>query len=339
MIQRTLLFFMLLYTSIAVVAQEGGEGKSLYETGKSFLRKGDYDNAVLVLNRAAEQDPKNMGILEDLAFTYYLKKDYSNAIVASKKLVDHSKADASSYKMLGMCYKGIAEYKECEKLYKKGLKKFPKSGVLYNEYGELYAMQGKIDEGIKYWEKGIEVDPNISNNYYNAARYYDEKNNLLWAVIYGEIFLNLESLSGRTVTMKNIVTDDYKQLFASPSMLNGYIAKGSPFTKAIAETLSKHAGLMGEGITAESLTTVRTRFILDWFNQYAAQYPFRLFDHHRQLLQEGIFDAYNQWIFTAAASPDAYQTWINAHAEENENFLKLQRNRVFKAPENQDYAH
>ena len=150
MIQRTLLFFMLLYSSVALVAQEGGNGKSLHETGKTFLRKGDYENAILVLKRAADQDPKNMSIQEDLAYTYFLKKDFANAIEASKKLVDHSKVDASNYQMLGMCYKGIAEYKECEKLYKKGLKKFPKSGVLYNEYGELYAMQGS-------WRKVLSI--------------------------------------------------------------------------------------------------------------------------------------------------------------------------------------
>lgn len=238
-----------------------------------------------------------------------------------------------------MCYKSIAEYKECEKLYKKALKQFPKSGVLYNEFGELYAMQGNVDEGIKYWEKGIEVDPNISTNYYNAARYYDEKNNLLWSVIYGELFLNIESLSDRTVIMKNIVTDNYKQLLATPGMFKGYAAQGTAFTKAVAEVLAKHLDLASEGITPESLTTIRTRFILDWFNQYAARYPFRLFDHQRQLIQEGVFDAYNQWLFTAAASPEAYENWVTAHRDENENFLKLQRSRVFKVPENQHYEH
>ena len=339
MIIRTLLLLMLSYTTMAAMAQGGSDNKNLYESGKAFMYKGDYENAVLVLNRASKQDPDNLAIQEDLAYTYYLKKDYSNAIAISKKLLDHKKADASSYKMLGMCYKSIAEYKECEKLYKKALKQFPKSGVLYNEFGELYAMQSNLDEAIKYWEKGIEVDPNISTNYYNAARYYDNKNNLLWSVVYGELFLNLESLSDRTVVMKNIVTDNYKVLLATPGMFKGYEAQGSAFTKAVAGVLAKHLDLLNEGITPESLTTIRTRFILDWFNQYAAQYPFRLFDHQRQLLQEGLFDAYNQWLFTAAASPDAYETWVSAHAQENENFVKLQRSRVFKVPENQHYEH
>lgn len=337
MIQRTLLFLLLLSPVAALWAQDGNDSKSLHEKGKAFLRHGDYQNAIMVLNRASEQDPKNIALLEDLAFTYYLNKDYAHAIEVSKKLVEHPSADPGSYKMLGMCYKNIAEYKECEKLYKKGLKQFPKSGVLYNEMGELYASQGKLDESIKYWEQGIEADPNISTNYYNAARYYDQKSNLLWAVIYGEMFINLESLSDRTEIMKRIVSDDYKLLFASPAKLTAYKAQGTPFTKAVAETFLKHGAVLSDGITAESLTNLRTRFIVDWFGKYATVYPYRLFDHQRQMIQENMFEAYNQWVF--AASPDAYEKWTSAHAGENDNFLKLQRSRVFKVPENQYYQH
>ncbi|BAV10020.1 tetratricopeptide repeat protein [Filimonas lacunae] len=336
MIKRVLVLLACAGVGFIARAQDG-DG-SLHEKGKAFLKKGDYENAIMVLNRAADQEPRNVNIRKDLAFAYYLQKDYSHAIEVGKKLVD-AYPDETGYQTLGLSYKAIAEYTECEKLYKKGLKKYPKSGVLYNEWGELYAMQHKLEQAIVYWEKGIEADPNISTNYYNAARYYDEKDNLLWAVIYGEIFLNIESLSQRTVIMKNIVKDDYKILFLKPTLLNAYITKGTPFTKAIAETFSKFTEVTSDGITTESLTNLRSKFILEWFKQYATQYPYRLFDHQRQLLQEGIFGAYNNWLFTAASSPDAYQAWMKAHEEESNNFAKLQQSRVFKVPEGQYYAH
>lgn len=338
MIKQLLLSVVCAGASLMALAQDAGDSKSLYETGKSFIKKGDYENAIMVLNRAAQQEPRNADIRKDLAFAYYLQKDYANAIETGRKVLD-TYPDETGYQTLGLSYKAIAEYTECEKLYKKGLKKYPKSGVLYNELGELYAMQHKLDQAIPFWEKGIEVDPNISTNYYNAARYYDQKDNDLWAVIYGEIFLNLESLSQRTVIMKNIVKDDFKELFLKPALLNGYIAKGTPFTKAVAETLSKYADATNEGITTATLSAVRSKFIVDWFKQYATVYPYRLFDHQRQLLQEGIFDAYNQWLFTAPASPDAYQKWVTAHEDENNNFVKLQSSRVYKIPEGQYYAH
>ncbi len=56
-------------------------------------------------------------------------------------------------------------------MYKQGIKKFPSSGELYNEYGEMLWVK-QDPEAIRFWEKGIEVDPNYSSNYYNASKYY-----------------------------------------------------------------------------------------------------------------------------------------------------------------------
>ena len=85
-----------------------------------------------------------------------------------KRLVDRPDADATSYQILALLYKATGEVKECDKLYKAGIKRFPQSGVLLNEYGEmLWAKQDY--SAIKLWEKGIEIDPGYSGNYYNAA--------------------------------------------------------------------------------------------------------------------------------------------------------------------------
>ncbi len=337
--KRILLFLFLAGASQVTLMAQDSSSASLYETGKAFMRKGDLDNAILVLNRATQQDPASLDIQKDLAYSYYLRKDYRNAMELGKKMVERPDADVACFQILGLTYRGIADYNECEKLYKRGLKKFSNSGMLYADFGELLATQHKLDEAIKYWEKGIEIDPNNGNNYLNAAHYYDSKGNMLWAVLYGEIFVNIESLSERTVSMKSMLVDDYKQLLSSPAILDGYVKNGSPFSKAVAATLAKYTNLTQEGVTTESLTAIRTRFILDWFNEHANQFAFRLFDHQRQLLQEGTFNAYNQWLFAPAFSPAAYDNWVETHAEENNNFLKLQRSKVFKIPAGQYYPH
>lgn len=337
--QFLLLFFLVSCTVTIVAAQDTAAKASAYETGKAFLRKGDIDNAILLLNRASQEEPANIAVQKDLAYAYYLRKDFRNAIETGKKLVERPDADADCYQMLGLAYKGIASYSDCEKLYKKGLERFPKSGVLYSEMGDLLAIQHKLNDAIKYWEKGIETDPNNGNNYLNAAHYYDQKGDALWAVLYGEIFINIESLTERTTSMKMLLVDDYKQLFSSPTVLSNYVKQGSPFTKAVASTLATYANITSDGITPDALNKVRTKFIQDWFAQYAQQYPFRLFDHHQQLVQQGMFEAYNQWIFNGATNQEAYSTWVAAHTESNNNFIRLQRNRVFKIPAGQYYAH
>src|SRR5207344_2726491 len=106
-----------------------------------------------------------------------------------------------------------AEYKECDKMYREGLVKFPNSGVLYSEYGDLLTTTQSTDAAITYWEKGIKADPNYSSNYYFAAKYYAQKGNVIWGLLYSEIFVNIESFTKRTEEIKSILFGGYQKLF------------------------------------------------------------------------------------------------------------------------------
>ena len=120
----------------------------------------------------------------------------------------------------------------------------------------------------------------------------------VWSLIYGEIFVNMESLSDRGAAMKQLLLDGYKEkLFAEANLTAGQGKNKSEFSKAFLDCMSKQSSLANRGITTETLTMIRTRFILEWFDKYAARFPYKLFDYQRQLLQEGIFNAYNQWLF------------------------------------------
>jgi hypothetical protein len=82
---------------------------------------------------------------------------------------------------------------------------------------------------------------------------------------------------------------------------------------------------------------IRSRFILDWYQTYASKYPFKLFDYQRQLLQEGMFEAYNPWLFGAVDNLAAYDSWAKSHPDQFEAFDKFQRSRVFRMPPGQYY--
>jgi len=330
--QKFLICFLLTATVHAGFTQDN---KSMLETARTFQRSGDYSNAILVLNRALEQQPNELEILKELAFTYYLQRDFVKAKQTAQPLVNRPDADVQTYQIMGMVYKEIEERKDAEKIYRDGLKKFPNSGVLYNEYGEM--LWTKQDySAIKWWEKGIEVDPNYPSNYYNAAKHYYFTFDKVWPIIYGEIFLNLESYSKRTPEIKDLVLQSYKKLFADPDV-NTKQDNKNPFVSAFLATVAKQAPSLNHGISPESLTVLRTKFVLEWDEKEASKFPFRLFEYQRQLLKEGMFDAYNQWIFGAVQDLSAFQNWTNTHAEEYAKFTSFQRGRVFKLPANQYY--
>jgi tetratricopeptide (TPR) repeat protein len=331
-----LLFISVIFLSFNAVAQPE-DAKTLHATAKTFMQTGDFDNAIIVLTRALQLDKDNLEMQKDLVMSYYLKRDYAKALEGVKTLIDRDDADVVTFQIAGNVYKALEEVKECDKLYKKGLKKFPGSGPLYSEYGELL-WATKDFSAINLWEKGIEVDPGYSGNYYNAALYYFYTKDKVWSLIYGEIFVNMESLSERGAAMKEQLLQLYKEkLFADADLMKGEEKNKSEFAKAFLQGMNKQSSLAARGITTEALTMIRTRFILDWYETNASKFPFRLFDFQQQLLREGLFDAYNQWLFGSTENLAAYENWTKTHAEEYNNFRAFQQTRVFKMPRGQYY--
>ena len=188
--------------------------QSLQETARSFIRAGDFDNAIVVLNRALQQDARNVELRKDLAMAYYYKKDYAKALDQIKPMLERNDADIVTYQIGGNIYKALEEVKDAEKMYKAALKKFPKSGALYSEYGELLWAR-KDFSAIEQWERGIKEDPSFAGNYYNAALYYYYTKDKVWSLIYVEIFVNMKNLTERAKAMKQFILEGYKEkLFA-----------------------------------------------------------------------------------------------------------------------------
>jgi tetratricopeptide (TPR) repeat protein len=316
---------------------EPGDVKTVQETAKNYMRNGDYSNAVLVLNRGLQNNSDNLDLQKDLAFAYYLNRDYVHGMEVAKKFPDRQDADVQSFQILGMIYKAIEEVKDCEKMYRTALKKFPNSGTLFSEYGEMLWSKKNYSDAIKQWEKGIESDPGYSGNYYNAAKYYYFTTDKVWSLVYGEIFVNLESYSKRTAEIKNVLLDSYKKLFNDANLTKDQDTKND-FVKAFLDNIKSQSTFIGtNGVNPETLSAVRAKFVLDWFAKYAKGLPYRLFEYQQQLLKSGMFDAYNQWIFGTAGNLSAYENWTKNHQEDYNKFDYFQHNRVFKVPSGQYY--
>jgi Tfp pilus assembly protein PilF len=135
---KHLFLCLALFTATIAFAQ------TAHETAYSFMRSGDHDNAILVLNKAIQSEPSNEQLLQDMVLAYYYKKDFAQAQTYVKRLTALDELDVTSYQIAGTVYRALEETKEAEKLYKQALKKHPASGVLYSEYGEM--LWSKADE-------------------------------------------------------------------------------------------------------------------------------------------------------------------------------------------------
>ena len=300
------------------------------------MQQGDYANASLILVRALQMEPSNIAVAKDLAYDYYLQRENEKALAVLKPFLEKDYTDDQTYQIAGTIYNALGQQKESEKLYKKAIKAFPESGPLYNEYGEMLWKARQDPNAIKMWEKGIEKDPSYANNYYNASKYYSTSKDKIWSLIYGEIFINIESYTPRTTEIKDLLLNGYKKLFGDINLLNDAKNKNK-FEVAFLSSMNKQNTVVIKGINAETLTMIRTRFILDWGKDYADQFPMKLFDMQKELLEKGIFPAYNQWVFGAAQNLSSYQAWTKSHTSEYAAFNDFQKNIIFKVPTGQYY--
>src|SRR6186997_199672 len=99
--KRYFLIFCLLLLQGMVVLAQTDDPKTLYENAKTFMQRGDFENAIIILNRALQTDKNNLDMRKDLAMSYYYKRDYVRALDQAKMLLDRADADVVSYQIAG----------------------------------------------------------------------------------------------------------------------------------------------------------------------------------------------------------------------------------------------
>lgn len=332
---RNAIFSLLLFFPYLTSVGQSEDAITLRENARKFMSQGDYANATIILVRANELAPFATPISKDLAICYYMQNDNAKALNVIRPLLDRENADEQTFQIAGTIYQKMNQPKDADRVYKRALKAFPKSGPLYNDYGDLLWAQ-KDYSAITQWETGIKESPQFPGNYFNAAKYYFLSQNKVWSLIYGEIFVNLEPHTSRTAETKNLLREGYKKLYSQPNLLSDIRGKNS-FEVAYLTDMNKQNDIVVRGLNTETLTMIRTRFILNWFDTAGRQFPLELFNAQKYMLENGLFQAYNQWLFEASQNLNSFQNWTATHGEEYGLFNTYLQNRSFVIPSNQFY--
>jgi tetratricopeptide (TPR) repeat protein len=319
--------------------------RELFSKAKEYVGKKDFPNAILVYNQLAQLEPRNLIYRRELAYTYYLSGDYTRATQVITPLLKADDADEATFltatkiftarKMLNNAFDAVDD----------GLKKFPNSGMLYADKGTLYTLRKRYDKAEDAWEKGVERDPNYHMNYYNLTKSYFVSKRPIWAIIYGETFVNLEKYSLRTGEVKKILFDSYKQLISN-AQLNKYESEAqirrnnkskSDFEKIASGIYANASNLVLGGVDIDNVTMMRTRFLLEWVNKVNGEYPYALFSYLNSIAEQGHFPAYNQWLFGQANNEKQYTNWAKTHANELNLFEQFFRSQTFRTGDKQYY--
>jgi len=301
-------------TDTALARQKRAAAIDLIDDGKSA-------EALVMLAAAQQLNPDDPEIPYEMAFAHYQLQDYEGAIAILKKMLKNKLATARVYQMLGNSYDNAGKSSKAIETYDKGLEHFPAAGNLYLERGVMELNTKQYNKALAFFEAGIKADPTFPSNYYWAARLFFDSEEEVWAMIYGEIFVNLERGSKRTEEISKQLYYTYKSeiqfkddtsitvSFSKNKTVNiVYNPKSGP--DALLQALMRKPfgtgvyeptlvlAVAGEKIVSlATLHNIRSKF-LDSYQQLGHQQktPIALFDYQRQVRSAGYFEAYNYWV-------------------------------------------
>jgi len=334
-------FGILLFLLIGQISFGQSNQEKAHEKGRTAIQlmdNGQVDEAIKLLEEAQQLDPARFDFPYEIAYAHYIQKDYKSAIEILEKVENHKDVSDRLYQLLGNAYDNIGKTDKAVKVYEAGLKRFPNSGFLLLESGIIYMYKKEYDKALSFFEKGIYVDPTFSSNYFWATKIYCNSTEEMWGMIYGEIFMNIERNSKRTVEISKLLYDTYKSqiIFTSDSSISVSFSKqmsinvdnlsGSNDLKLPYGMIYEPTLLLSiineKTIDINSLDRIRTNFVTNYFDkEFSKKYPNALFEFQKQVMSLGHIEAYNHWILMKG-DEDRFGEWLASNKDKWDNFTK-----------------
>lgn len=303
--------------------------------------KGEYLKSIELLEQAQELDPENYIYPYEIAYTYYVQKNYKKAIKVISKLITYRGINEDVFVLWGNSYDNLNKQKKAMEIYAQGLVKFPYSGKLYTEIGIAHLRNKKIQAALESFEKGIELNPTAPSNYYWASRVFAGSVNSGWSLIYGEIFMNLEAGSTRTTEMSEMMNEIVAKrikilndsmvdvdLFDKEEALNEMMKNYSSDTSnkslsfpLIYEIMVMDAFRKESTINEKSFMRMRTKMVNMYFkNQYDKKYPNALINYQKKIIDAGFWEEYNTFIILQS-NKEKFELWLEQNKTRWDEFV------------------
>jgi len=285
-----------------------------------LIDKGDFDKALSKVRDALDFDSTNIYARYTLGLVYYHMKKYDRTISILENLLAWREAYENVYVLLGNAYYLNGNPEKAVQTYNNGVSKFPYSGSLYNELGTTNQMEGNIPGALEQFEFGIRFEPDYPTNYYDASKILLDHHDLIWGIIYGEIFLNLTSVDERYNEMSNLLYNAYKNMVVKKDSVTTVYVEVSKDTASntfessySAVNLLSCLSVIKEKFGISTIIEMRNTFLQLWEEKaYTSEFPNVLIDYHRMLIDAGYFEIYNYKIF-GKADKQQMKMFIDSH--------------------------
>lgn len=335
---------IVLITNYLIAQTNSEQATTYYQQAILLMDEGSANEAITLLDEAISLDVDNETLYSyEKAYAYSILENYEEAIKILKSIQKNDDAFDLIYSLLGNCYDWSGDAEKAIKTYNEGLEEFPNSGKLYLELGVMDLINADYDAALLNFEEGIYVEPSHPSNYYWAARIYLLSEDIVWGLIYGEIFMNMEYNTERSITMSQLLYDAYfiKIIIDNEDITVNFTDKSiidQTFANSVYEPAIETAALGETEINYESINRIRTKFINNYYEKNLNEkYPNLLFDWNKELIEAGLFEAYNYWLMMRG-DYETFAEWMETNEPKLDEFAEWCGNNPLTLDET-NYVH
>lgn len=308
---------------------------SLYKLGINLMNQKNFEKAINVFSEAKQFQPDNIIFDYEIALANYKLENYEKTIAILKNLKHHKDSFEQIYQLLGNSYDFLAKKDKAINIYNEGLNQFPNSGRLYMELGIAEIGRDNNELAIKYFDKGIYVQPDYANNYYHLAKVFYEEKYLIFSMIYAEASLNILRNENKFREINKLLYDIYNEIFIfeddSIKLYTKVRYKRDKFTSKFREILSKSYkksfNKFIDTLSINELHKLRVTFLELWFEESTTENSI-ITQRQKKLLDQNLFECYNYWIFSEGNIAET-KIWLEENYSEFKELIKwLQNNKL-----------
>lgn len=136
--------------------------KVLTLLGWAYTQIGKYDDALILYQKILTIEPNNTLAMKDMGYICYKKGIYGEAIEHFARVLKmNNNPTATLYTLyyMGLVYLDREMYDDAEEFFKKAIEKGPNLQEAYYHLAITYERKGEVDKSIEYLRKTIEINP------------------------------------------------------------------------------------------------------------------------------------------------------------------------------------
>lgn len=196
---KLLITISLIFMSGYILGQNQ-ELENLIREGIEFHDKGEYKKAIELYQKALSIDPNSSLANYEIAFSYLSDKDYKNAELYSKKVIDLKKDNyLAAYITYGNALDMQGQSKKAIKSYEKAMKDFD-NYLLYYNHALTCFNSGETDKAYNSAIKAINNNSSHASSHLILSKIMEKKGSRIKAMLPLYFFLLIEPNSGRSAT-------------------------------------------------------------------------------------------------------------------------------------------